>query len=70
MEELGGRVSDETRQPDSKEKICYGTVISRQQYLKDVQEWGYRDARQKPLGNMSAQDIAHWTAGIAEDGAK
>ncbi len=70
MDELGVRISEETRQPDAKEKICYGTVISRQQYLKDIREWGYRDARLKPIGNMSAQDIAHWTAGIAEDGAK
>lgn len=70
MDELGGRVASETKQPDAKEKICYGTVISRQQYLKDIHEWGYRDARLRPLGSMSAEDIAHWTAGIAEDGAK
>ncbi|HEV8434899.1 MAG TPA: nucleotidyltransferase family protein [Thermoanaerobaculia bacterium] len=70
MDELGESVSQETRQPDAKEKICYGTVISRQQYLKDIREWGYRDARLRPLGTMSAHDIAHWTAGIAEDGAK
>lgn len=70
MDELGARVSEETHGPDSKEKICFGTVISRQQYLKDINDWGYRDARLKPLGNMSAPDIAHWTAGIAEDGAK
>jgi hypothetical protein len=70
MDELGERVSKETREPDAKEKICYGTVISRQQYLKDIHDWGYRDARLRPLGNMSAEDIAHWTAGIAEDGAK
>jgi hypothetical protein len=70
MDELGGRISNETKQPDSNEKICYGTIISRQQYLKDIHDGGYRDARLQPLGNMSAQDIAHWTAGIAEDGAK
>ena len=70
MDELGKRVSDETRQPDAAEKICYGTIISRQQYLKDICDWGYRDARLRPLGSMSAEDIAHWTAGIAEDGAK
>ena len=57
-------------QPDAKEKICYGTIISRQQYLKDINDWGYQDARLQPLGNMTAKEIAHWTAGIAEDGAK
>lgn len=70
MDELGNRVAHETRQPDSDERVCYGTIVSRQQYLKDVQEWGYRDARLEPLGNMSEEQIAHWTAGIAQDGAK
>jgi len=67
---LSARVADETRQPDAKEKICYGTIISRQQYLTDVNKWGYKDARLEPLGNMTAQDIALWTAGIEVDGAK
>ena len=70
MEELANRVAYETRQTDGHENICFGTIISRQQYLKDIQEWGYRDARLKPLGNMNAEEIAHWTAGIAQDGAK
>ena len=70
MDELGARVADETRQPDAKEKICYGTIISRQQYLTDINKWGYKDARLEPLGNMTAQDIALWTAGIEVDGAK
>ena len=70
MDELGNRVAQETRQPDSDDRICYGAIVSRQQYLKDITEWGYKDARLRPLGNMSAEDIAHWTAGIALDGAK
>jgi hypothetical protein len=70
MEELGARIAHETKQPDAKEKVCYGTIISRQQYLKDIHEWGYRDARLQPRGNMTPDEIAHWTAGIAQDGAK
>ena len=70
MEELGERIADETSQPDAKEKICYGTIISRQQYLTDVNKWGYKDARLRPLGNMTAEEIAHWTAGIKVDGTK
>jgi hypothetical protein len=68
MEELGKRLSDEVRSPDSKEKTCYGTILSRQQYLVDIDRWGYRDARLKPLGTMAADEIAHWTAGIDQDG--
>ena len=70
MKELGDRIANETAQPDATEKVCYGTIISRQQYLKDIHEWGYADPRLKPMGKMSAEDIAHWTAGIALDGAK
>jgi len=70
MDELSARIVDETRQPDAKEKICYGPIISRQQYLTDVDKWGYKDARLEPLGNMTPQDIALWTAGIEVDGAK
>ena len=70
MQELTARLETETASPDSREKICYGTIISRQQFLVDVDRWGYKDARLQPLGNMTAEEIAHWTAGIAEDGAK
>ena len=70
MEELASKLASEVQQGNGDEKICYGTIVSRQQYLKDVNDWGYRDARLEPLGNMSAGDIAHWTAGIALDGAK
>ncbi|HUR80741.1 MAG TPA: hypothetical protein VM733_08240 [Thermoanaerobaculia bacterium] len=50
-------------------KTCNGTIISRQQYLKDVDDWGYEDARLVE-GLMSAEDLELWTAGIAVDGAK
>ena len=70
VEELTRRLLDETNQHDAKEKICYGTILSRQQYLIDVTERGYRDARLKPIGNMSAEEIEQWTAGIGIDGAK
>jgi hypothetical protein len=68
MEELGGRLARDLPQDDTDDKTCYGTVISRQQYLTDVQRWGFRDARLRPIGSMTAQEIADWTAGIAIDG--
>jgi hypothetical protein len=70
MNELAARVIDETERPDANEKVCYGTIVSRQQYLTDVNQWGYKDARLQPLGNMTADEIAHWTAGIEIDGTK
>ena len=69
VEELTQRVEEETRAGNTDEKVCYGTVISRQQYLKDIDEWGYQDAR-LVHGTMNEAEIAHWTAGIEIDGAK
>lgn len=69
IEELTRRVEEETRAGNIGEKICYGTVISRQQYLKDIGDWGYDDARLVHQ-TMDEEDIEQWTAGIAIDGAK
>jgi hypothetical protein len=67
IDELTSRIADE--KANTREKVCYGTIVSRQQYLKDVNEWGYADARRVD-GVMSDEDIALWTAGIEVDGAK
>jgi hypothetical protein len=50
--------------------VCRGTLLSRSQYLIDVEEWGYRDARLRPLGRMSEEEIARWTAAAREEEAK
>lgn len=69
MKELAGRMHAEIEAGDAAEKVCYGTIVSRQQYLKDVNDWGYGDARLVDAV-MNEEEIAHWTAGIAVDGAK
>lgn len=70
VRELARRFEDETREADSDERVCYGTIISRQQYLPDIHEWGFADARLRPAGNLSEEEIRQWTAGIEIDGAK
>jgi hypothetical protein len=42
------------------ERVCAGTLLSRAQFLVDIQEWGYRDARAPEL--MSQQALTQWTA--------
>lgn len=69
MDELTRRVQDETKAGNADDKVCYGTIVSRQQYLKDIGEWDYEDAR-LVHETMTEEDIEHWTAGIAIDGAK
>ena len=70
MDEFSSRLQNETDQGNASEKVCYGTVISRQQYLTDINQWDYKDARLQPIGSMNADDITLWTAGIEKDGAK
>ena len=53
----------ETRLPRG-EKVCRGTYLSRAQYLVDVEQWGYADARLAPYGAMSARDWLLWTNAI------
>ena len=48
--------------------LCQGTILSREQYLPDLQR-GYEDARRRDDIHMTDDDIALWTAGIASDGA-
>lgn len=69
IDELAQRLARETKDGNSEDRICYGTIISRQQYLKDINEWGYADARRVDE-LMSEDEIEQWTAGIAIDGAK
>ena len=52
------------------EKLCRGTILSRGQYLLDVEERGYRDARLKPAGFMNAEDIKTWSDAAREEEVK
>ena len=67
MRELMGRLDTELTR-SSPERVCRGTLISRAQYLVDVERWGYADPRLAPDGNMTSEERERWTAGIAQDG--
>jgi hypothetical protein len=66
VEDLSSRLLGELEPWTESVRLTQGTLISRGQYLHDVGSWGYEDARLEPRGNMSAKDIAHWTAAIDE----
>jgi hypothetical protein len=50
----------------SGEPVCRGTLLSPTQYLTDVEQWDYRDARLPPYGTMTPEQIEHWTEGVIE----
>jgi hypothetical protein len=64
VKELVNRLMAELDIPTRDSKVCQGTLLSRSQYLVDVDEWGYEDARLAPRGSMTEDQIAEWTAAI------
>lgn len=64
MDDLLNRVKADSQEPAGESKVCHGTLVSRQQYLVDINEWGYKDGRLPPEGHMKPADIADWTDAI------
>src|SRR5262249_53592257 len=64
MDQLLGRVQKEMTAPPNEGRVCRGPLISRAQYLIDIDDWGYADARVGPRGVMSEDEVAGWTAAI------
>jgi hypothetical protein len=64
MNGLMRRMERETRDSPPAEKICQGTLLSREQYLVDVQSWGYADARHTNASTMTPDDVVLWTEAI------
>lgn len=49
MRDLITRLGHEQWMPACTEKLCQGTLLSQAQYRPDIEQWGYRDARQHPF---------------------
>lgn len=69
IEEMSGRLLREHARPQGRhERLCRGTLLSREQYLVAIRDWGYRDARLQPDGGMRPSDVDRWTAAIPKRG--
>ncbi len=44
--------------------VCNGTLLSREQYLIDIEKWGYKDPRLLPTGTMTEEQVIQWTDAI------
>jgi len=67
MDHLLDLLRDETHGPAPDEKVCGGTLLSREQYLDDVERQGWRDSRLEPPGRMTEDDVTVWTQAIPEE---
>jgi hypothetical protein len=64
MDELQRRLQAERHAPPLEERLCQGTLLSREQYLPDVDARGYDDARLVPRGALTTYQVCLWTAAI------
>jgi hypothetical protein len=67
LDQLMARLAEEMREPAAlNENVCAGTLLSREQYLHDVEQLGYVDGRLTPASTMTAEDVAAWTEAIPD----
>jgi hypothetical protein len=62
MDELVRRLL--VSRPNVSSDVCYGTLLSREQYLHDLERLKYRDSRLEPNGPMTEEQIKIWTDAI------
>jgi hypothetical protein len=66
QDELVRRLQAEGAPSRDEARLCRGTLLSRAQYLVDIEKWGYEDARLEPQIQMTSRDISHWTKAIGD----
>src|SRR3954471_1024842 len=65
MRDLMQKLAAETAQPPAEDHhVCAGTLLSREQYLHDVENLGYVDGRLTPVSTMTPEDVDRWTRAI------
>lgn len=64
FEELQTRFQHMLASDPPSDRTCQGTLVSRGQYMVDIGQYGFADARLAPRGNMSAEDAIYWTWAI------
>jgi hypothetical protein len=64
VDHLAARVARENGTAGDTEKVCRGTLLSRDQYESDVEMYGYGDGRLVPDGNMSPDELGDYLAAV------
>jgi hypothetical protein len=47
-------------------RVCQGTLLSTTQYVVDIEEWNYEDARLIPRGTMTRQEVQDWSRAVLD----
>lgn len=66
LDDLARKFREESAAAPPEMPVCQGTLLSREQFLIDIQQWGYLDARLLPEGNMTRAETELWTAAIQQ----
>jgi hypothetical protein len=61
LEDMIRKLRNSQDASDAGERLCRGTLLSRSQFLVDIENWGYRDARLEPTGPMTQEEVEIWT---------
>ncbi len=64
MDELLRRLG--VSRPNLQNDVCFGTLLSREQYLHDLDRWKYHDGRREPHGTMTEEHLRIWTDAIGK----
>jgi hypothetical protein len=64
MDDLLARLRHENSPIADPDDLCRGTLLSRAQYLPDIERWGYRDARLDPRVRVTPEELVTWTNAI------
>lgn len=64
MQQLLAQLQGELGGLPPPERICQGTLLSRAQYLIDIENWGFEDGRLLPRGPLTPAETAHLTASV------
>jgi hypothetical protein len=67
LRELTDRMLAEIDAPAPSDPVCQGTLLSRAQYLSDIERRGFEDGRVEPRGPMTVDDVARWTEAISRE---
>jgi hypothetical protein len=62
MDKLLRRLNLERQSDSPGPEVCNGTLLSRNQYISDIETEGFQDARLRGRSAMTAEQMREWTA--------